>query len=437
MSELARNDNARSRSDTVLEDLSPFAEAAIHGLSIPDEDAEALARALNACAVAEIDRRALLLRFTHVPPALLRPAHRQRARAALEPLLFADRARRFRLADGSLVVLWRGPASERLDQALRSLLLLFADLPHGVVQRAEVICQLELPRDNAVLFNAIEESRAALQPRRSAVRAMPEQPLDIATLASLEQALAQADVAHFARRKPVCSLGSDSALRLQWEKRYLSISEIAAVLAPEHNPLADPWLFRRLTRTLDRRMLALLSHPEELRLAGPFALDMNVASILSPYFLRFDAALPQSLRGEVLLELLPTDMLADPATFIFARDFARARGYKILLRDVVAEMLPVLPLDCLGMDYVQLRWSAELEAMEPTDITQAAELDRIVLSRIEGRDALDWGVRAGIGLFMGSHIYSGLRIDAHRPWVVSELPPEPESVASEAEGAER
>jgi hypothetical protein len=251
---------------------------------------------------------------------------------------------------------------------------------------------------------------------------MPDQPLDISTLAALEQALAQADVAHFARRKPVCSLDSEQTLRVQWEKRYLSISELAATLVPEHNPLLDPWLFRRLTRTLDRRMLALLSHPEELRLAGPFALDMNIASILSPYFLRFDAALPHSLRGEVLLEMLPTDLLADPATFIFARDFARARGYKLLLRDVDAHMLAVFPLDQLGLDYVQLRWSAELEGMEPSTITEAAELDRIILSRIDGRDALDWGVRNGMSLFIGSGVYAGLRVDEHRPWVVADMP---------------
>ena len=53
----------------------------------------------------------------------------------------------------------------------------------------------------------------------------------------------------------------------------------------------DPWLFRRLTRTLDRRMLSLLASPGRIDVAyGPFALDLNVASLLSPEFLRFDAS---------------------------------------------------------------------------------------------------------------------------------------------------
>ena len=62
---------------------------------------------------------------------------------------------------------------------------------------------------------------------------------------------------------------------------------------------ADPWLFRRLTRTFDRRMLALLASPEELRLAGPLGIDLNVASVLSPAFLRFDGG----VAGGVALDM--------------------------------------------------------------------------------------------------------------------------------------
>jgi hypothetical protein len=367
--------------------------------------------------VAEIERRGLLLRLTRLPATVLRPVHRQRARIAIEPLLSADRVRLFRLADGSFVVLWRGAAADRLAQALASLKLLFADLPAGLAERAEMISLVELPRDNAVLLQAIEESLSATMPRRAAARVMPNQPLDIAALSGLEKALAQADVAHFARRRSVCSIGGDGAMRLVWEKRTLSIAELSATLVPDYNPALDPWLFRRLTRTLDRRMLALLSHPEELRRAGPFALDMNVSSILSSYFLRFDAALPTSLRGEVLLELQPADVLADPASFVFARDFARARGYKLLLRDVDADLLPVFPLDELGFDFLQLQWSDRLATLDRLTIEEAAgECERVVLGRVSDKEAIEWGLEAGIGLFTGKLIYPGAKFEDNRTW---------------------
>jgi len=402
----------------VEDDLFGLGDFPLLGAPTGDEDAEQLVTTLRACAVAEIERRGLLLRLTRLPSSVLRPAHRQRARVAVEPLLSADRARLFRLADGSLVVLWRGAAAERLEQAMRSLKLLFSDLPAGMAERAEMITLVDLPGENATLLQAIDESLAAIMPRRAATRVMPNHPLDIAALSGLEQALAQADVAHFARRRPVCSVGGDGSMRLHWEKRTLSISELAATLVPDYNPRLDPWLFRRLTRTLDRRMLALLAHPEELRQAGPFALDMNVTSILTSYFLRFDAALPGSLRGEVLLQLKPADVLGDPASFVFARDFARTRGYKLLLRDIDADLLPVFPLDSLGFDFLQLRWSEQLETLDRVTIEEAAgECARVVLGDVAEHAAIDWGVQAGIGLFTGPLISPGRKYEDTRLWV--------------------
>jgi hypothetical protein len=425
MAERAGRDAERAAGRDVNEpddELFPFQDFPLLGAPSGDEDAHALATTLRACAVAEIERRGLLLRLTRLPSTVLRPVHRQRARIAVETLLSADRARLFRLADGSLVVVWRGLAAERLEQALRSLKSLFADLPAGLAERAEMINVVDLPRDNAMLLQAIEESLAAVMPRRAAPRAMPDHPLDIAALSGLEQALAQADVAHFARRRTVCSVGGDGTMRLHWEKRTLSISEVASTLVPDYNPRLDPWLFRRLTRTLDRRLLALLSHPDELRLAGPFALDMNLTSILSSYFLRFDAALPGSLRGHVVLQLDPADVLADPPTFVFARDFARARGYKLLLRDIDADLLPVFPLDSLGFDFLQLRWSDQLETLDRVTIEEAAgECERVILGGVAEKEAIAWGIQAGIGLFSGPSIHPGLKFDPNRSWIPPEI----------------
>ncbi len=86
-------------------------------------------------------------------------------------------------------------------------------------------------------------------------------------------------------------------------------------LAPGYDLQAEPWLFRRLTRTLDRRMLALLASPGELAAAGPFSVTLNIASLLGADFLRFDAALPTPLRGRVSVALNPADLVADARSF--------------------------------------------------------------------------------------------------------------------------
>jgi hypothetical protein len=220
---------------------------------------------------------------------------------------------------------------------------------------------------------------------------------------SLEGALSGMDVSLFARRHDVCAIGPNDRWALRWEHRYLAVHELAKTLVPLNAIRADRWLFLRLTRTLDHRMMALLAAPQETRGAGPFQLSLNVSSILSAAFLRFDGALSPTLRGEVMLGLLPADIVADPPAFQFARAFARARGYRLLLRSVTADLVPVLPLDRMELDLLELAWSPSLANLEMLP----ARPEAIVLVRVDSRGAVDWGRSQGIGLFRGAAVGRG------------------------------
>lgn len=358
---------------------------------VNDADARALRGLIEECVGSGISRRALLLRLSALPQHLARPHHRRLAREAILPLAAADRARLFELPGGDLVMVWRGDAGVALAAALASLSHLFAE---AAPSPAILFAPLDLPLQAELLRTAITECLRPPPPRPP-----PPEPglvLDGATLATLERALAQADVTHLARRRAVC-MATSGGFELRWEQRLLSVEELTAALAPGRELLAEPWLFRRLTRTLDRRMLALLSAPDELRGAGPFSLKLNANSILSPGFLRFDAMLPPVLRGHVVLELHPADMLSDPAGFSFARDFARARQYRLLLRGLTATTLAVLPREANGMDLIELRWSEELMTLDTLPDAAAT-----VLSRVDNPVALAWGRARGATLFRGA-----------------------------------
>jgi hypothetical protein len=346
------------------------------------------------CVRAGIGRRALLLRLSALPPALRRPQHLRLARAAIEPLARADRARVFTLPADDLAVVWRGDAPGALTSAIAALARLFEDeeTPAAIAPWQVFV----LPDDADRLLASIRPAVPVPPPPSSRP---PPGRLDLQALGALETGLASVDVARFARRRRVCVQLADGSFRLRWEQRFLSIVELADALAPERAVQADPWLFRRLTRTLDQRMLALLAAPHEMRDAGPFSLALNVSSILSPGFLRFDAALPANLRGQIILELLPADVLGDLAAFMFARDFARERGYRLLLRDKNADLLAVFPLARIGVDLLQLRWSESL-ARVGGDL---ALLDpaHSVLTRTDSAQALSWGRAHGIGYFQG------------------------------------
>ncbi|HEY0419836.1 MAG TPA: hypothetical protein VGC80_09985, partial [Acetobacteraceae bacterium] len=316
---------------------------------------------------------------------------------AVTPLTLADRARCFQLPNQDIVVVWRGEAAAALESRLAALRHLFAGEPELLPDPEALIALHELPRDGAALRLTAEETLRSRPP--VIAPPSPGRALDGATLAVLEGALAQTDMSRFARRRPVCSLEPDGSFALRWERRSLSVDELAETLLPEHALRADPWLFRRLTRTLDRRLLALLTDPAELRFAGPFGLKLNVGSVLSPEFLRFDTALPAALRGQVVIGFDPADILADPAAFLFARDFAGARRYRLLLAGVTAELLEVMPRGQTGLHLVELRWSEALSRIDPAMV--AADARHVVLGHADSAEALDWGRAAGITLYQG------------------------------------
>jgi hypothetical protein len=361
------------------------------------DEAGRLAALVRESAASGIGRRALLLRLSRLPEGLSRPHHLRLAQAALDPLAAADRARLFRLPNSDVVMIWRGEAAAALQASLEAVSLLFAGAGEDMPEVAALAVALRLPAEAPTLLRAVDE---AVRPAAGArpVAGRPADPLDPAALAALEATLARADVSRFMRRRRVCEW-TPEGFRLRWEKRTLSVDEIAAAVAPERAVEADPWLFRRLTRTFDTRMMAVLAAPQELQGAGPFSLDPNVASILSPAFLRFDAALPAALRGQVVLNLLPADVMADPASFLFARDFTRARGYRLLLRGISGALLGAFPLRRLGLDLLELRWSPDLAGGGAGPLLPEAA--RVVLTRADSADALAWGRGQGIALFEG------------------------------------
>jgi hypothetical protein len=363
--------------------------------------------------VAGVQRRVLLLRVDLLPPRLSMPHHLRLARDALEPLVGADRARRHMLSHDRIAISWRGEAAERLHQALDGLDHLLADAPLEAPTMPELARMFDLPRDGAALLALAGSPRKTAGPLNApatpanASKASPailEPPLDLAALDTIETRLAAASVARFARRRAVCRL-KNHEFGLSWETRFVSVQELVAELCPGRNAFAEPWLLRRLTRMLDRRMLALLSSAGELREAGPFALDLNASGILSPEFLRFDLALPSRLRGQTVLNLHPADVMGDLPAFRFASAFARARGYRIMLRNVTPPLLPLLDIAALEMDFAELRWSPPLLGFDPAALRAGSA--RWVLAHADTLDAVRWGSAAGIGLFQGHAVRAG------------------------------
>ena len=58
---------------------------------------------------------------------------------------------------------------------------------------------------------------------------------------------------------------------LTWEDRAICVPDMAALLCPGRHLAEGDWLFRRLSRSIDRCLLALLTGPRELMGSRPFS----------------------------------------------------------------------------------------------------------------------------------------------------------------------
>ena len=360
------------------------------------QDAARLGELIDESVAAGIAREVLWFSLSLLPSPLAEPHHLRLAGDALAPLEAADRVRKFVLPNDDLVVTWRGPAHDLVAQCEELVRHLFADEPSLLPEPRALLQRFHLPSDAAPLRDKIAVSHDNDYPILKPAPAIGAV-LTLARLALLEADLTTANVARFARRRDVCVRQDDGSFGPGWESRVLSIRELADTLAPEHDLRGDPWLFRRLTRSLDRRMLALLAAPEELRSAGPFGINLNVGSILASDFMRFDEALPGRLRGHVVIGLDAADVMGDPAAFGFARDFARARQYLLMLRGLSPAGFALLPRARLGVDLVQIHWSpgwaeSDIDLGDPADI---------VVAGTDVFAALDWGRLRGIRHFQG------------------------------------
>lgn len=355
------------------------------------DQADALRDVLRQIERAGTPRRALLLHVDRLPAGMDRPHHQRLARAAISSMANADRVQFFELSRGRQAIIWRGRGSAELEPILSAIELLLADLPpEHAIPVGQLISVYDLPAQGAWLLDELVERPHANAPHGHE----PVRKLNAPLLGRLEQSLAQADLTRFIRWRPVVKLQARQ-LQTAWEMRYVCASDLAASLCPEHRIKAEPWLFRRLTRSFDRRMLAMLTNAQELRGAGPFSLHLNVATILSAEFLRFDAALPASLRGEIVLNLTAPDVLADAASFTFARNFARSRGYRLLLRDATTALLAVFDVAAAEFDLIDVPLTSALAADPDQLRLMLPPSIGMVLSRVDLGSELEWARAQG------------------------------------------
>ncbi|MEX1107976.1 MAG: hypothetical protein WEC00_03600, partial [Dongiaceae bacterium] len=257
-----------------------------------------------------------------------------RIRVLAEGLL----GRLFVLCNSDLVVVCKAVRIPAIKEEIRKIQYLFRDDPLiqlGSLGDADFCTIVDLTDNFAEFLESVRSlavgaGSPGAGPAPAPVAAGEDATLDLVQFAAIAGRIAASDLSGVVRFQPVYAVAADMTMTRQFDELYVSIGDLERIVAPGRRLVADRWLFQHLTKTLDRKMLALLTSGKGVGLAtealqsrflrsGRFSLNLNVSTVLSPEFRDFETGLDEATRRSVVIELQKIDVFADLGSYLFVR----------------------------------------------------------------------------------------------------------------------
>jgi len=377
---------------------------------------------------------AIRLHLSRLQPEHRSTQHLRNAEVAFEELTRSRAAWLYRLRNSDLIVIFERDQSDMAERAVIKLLKLWERDP--LMARSKTDARknrlaswfdLETDYDKLLAFAhrqaassdtirsktlqqlIIEREHKIIDPERG-------QPLTPLELSKVEDSLARVDLSSFTRRQAVCAFVEGGKAELVFTELFVSIADLRETLMPRTNMTGNPWLFQRLTQTLDRRVMAQIARRDDRTLMREaFSINLNVQTLLSEEFIAFDEDFAPT-NNDVILEMRLEDIFADPESFTFARDFVTERGYRLCVDGLTLQTFRYADPERLGVHYMKLMWTRDLAGWIGTTVGQEMKAmirdrrkGRTILARCDSEAAIQVGQQLGITLFQGRYIDSLVR----------------------------
>ena len=241
------------------------------------------------------------------------------------------------------------------------------------------------------------------QPERNEGCPPPRGPLTAETLQEAERLLDGAELGRFLRRQQVCRLGE--RFETVYVEIFTSIFELRKKLFPDLALAPEAPLFPALLAHIDRLLLIelLLERPY---VRQPVGINLSLASLATPEFVRFDRALSPSQRRQLVIELHWLDWLRDLEAGSGRIAALQRSGYRLAVdRLVPGPALAALRPEMFEADFYKLVWSAENAAAMAASgfarILEGLPRERLILTNCDHRQALELGASLAIRRYQG------------------------------------
>ena len=231
------------------------------------------------------------------------------------------------------------------------------------------------------------------------------------SLATIEHDMRDVDLTTTIRRQPICAALPEAPIRTVFDEMYININHLRQSMGIEVDLLSNRWLFKYLTQILDERMLDTIQRNPVRYLTNPISLNLNIPTLLSTRFTEFDAAIKASAKASFVLELQISDVFADMSAFLLAKDTVQKLGYRVCLDGVSELSLPQIDRQRLGFDLIKLIWNSDGEQdaksaknIKLAEAVRACGNNRVILTRCDNKQAVQYGQALGITLFQGRYL---------------------------------
>jgi hypothetical protein len=355
--------------------------------------------------------RALCFHLSQLSPSLRGDKHVQTVTNLLMELVHRFSGRLFLLRGSDIVVICKGITAKAIEETVDLVRYLFVG--DGLAEREAEgdfcsVFDLEIAYAQfRTTIRRLHESETK-KLEKAAQPNVPPKPLH-ARIGKLIDSLTGVDLSQVVQRQTVWSIVPGRKPQPKFDELFMSIDRLQKLLDDDLDLRRDKHLFQYLTRSLDKYILTRLAW-EQVGLTRPVSININVATLRTPEFLKFGSEGERGWRGRTILEVQMADLWADIAEYQAVADLVKQRGYLRCLDGVTHQALPCLNFQHLKVDLVKVIWD---EAMLQLDQGAMRALGkaiaecgprRIVLARCGRPEAIRFGQAIGIHLFQGWHL---------------------------------
>ncbi|AJD51736.1 EAL domain-containing protein (putative c-di-GMP-specific phosphodiesterase class I) [Thalassospira sp. MBR-102] len=377
--------------------------------------------------VQRLETRKFGHRAVHIHLSRLKPFHRRDyhirvATNTFESYVKLYVGRIFVLSNDDLLFIWKDKSIADVEPAVDTLRYLFRDDPLSQDESEETgFCtwyNLNTEFQEFLLLCQHLDERAKKLQQSSNMRPAQKptnvlSPINAENLAQLEDTIHSADLSEHIRQQPVCVFARAGSKELHpvFDEFFVSISDLRNAIMPNIDLASNRWLFQHMTEVLDKRMLNYLCKRTFKTHASSFSINLNLETLTSKDFERFDEVVRKKWPGNVIIELNQVDLFSNLETYLRLRDEFHERGYRVLIDNLTVEALSFVDRKSLKADFIKVAWREEMtdnvirkKYSEMDNLVKDSGRERVILCRCDSPTAIKFGQSLGITLFQGRYI---------------------------------